>query len=365
MAASAAPGRGKPGVRPLWFSRCPVPSAFALAWRGGALEPGTGVPEGWRLQALQAVADRDVHQAHYDHRWPDLLRHGGNIPAIVARARGARTRVVALSYLWQAQKVLVLPSSPLHAPADLRGRRLHLTRRPAEFADHRYLSLRAIYEAALAEAGLSAHDVQWVIADRDDSYVDARARQRTHREGHDPVPQPTPGDGALALQALLRDEVDAVACAGPTALEWQAQLGLRCVFDAGADDTPAANNSQPLVFAISESLLRDQAALVEQVLLASLRAHADAASSRWGLARARRWVAAELAQPEHLVVEAFGQRFVDSLALGFNPAHVEALRRQVAYLHRQGAIAEPFDVDDWLDPGPLARAGQRLQTTLS
>ncbi|MES2493230.1 MAG: hypothetical protein V4579_08135 [Pseudomonadota bacterium] len=69
---------------------------------------------------LNAVAADPARQARH------LFREGGNIQALAARAAGAQTRVIGLTWIDERQAILVRPDTPVMEPADLKGLRFVL-----------------------------------------------------------------------------------------------------------------------------------------------------------------------------------------------------------------------------------------------
>jgi hypothetical protein len=51
----------------VWFTRCPVPTPFAIALQTGAISRAlSGAGLSWR--ALQESSDPDTHGSHFTHR---------------------------------------------------------------------------------------------------------------------------------------------------------------------------------------------------------------------------------------------------------------------------------------------------------
>ena len=81
MAPIFNPGRA---VDTLWYTRCPVPTAFSLAINLGYLDREFA-DDGIQIRSLQQVADRKVLESHFSHSLEDSFRYGGNIPPIWAK----------------------------------------------------------------------------------------------------------------------------------------------------------------------------------------------------------------------------------------------------------------------------------------
>lgn len=107
----------------LWFTRCPVPTASGIAYKLGWLQEEFA-RDGLPIDTLQEA--RQLGHHHYDHLLPGLFREGGNLPALAARAAGAPSRLVGLTWIEEWQTLLVRPDSNIRRPEDLRGKRLAL-----------------------------------------------------------------------------------------------------------------------------------------------------------------------------------------------------------------------------------------------
>lgn len=360
MSLHAAPVH--PSVPDVWFTRCQVPTAFALALQAG-LFSSDFPPAGPALRALQDAADPAIAQSHFTHSQPNSLRHGSNYPAIWAHANGADTRVVAMSSLRGAQTVLTLPDSGIASPADLKGKRLLVLRRPHEPVDYLYAVTLRIYEAALATAGLTLNDVQLVEHVLDRPFIADRITQRydTAQATKKPDAAQHYGQWRDLVYPLLRGEVDAITSGGGIGAASELLpflLGFRVVFDLASLPTERerANNSTPLVFAIKADLASRHPEIVDTLLLRALEAH-DLATRDPD--QAIRCIAREQSVPELLVKSAYGKNLAGNLALDINQEQLEALQDQIEFLHRKGLIAAPFDASEWVVTDHLERARTR------
>lgn len=335
----------------IWYTRCPVPTALGVAVRRGRLiERLAG--QDYALRSLQASADRATRLSHFTHTQDRSIRHGGNIPAIHARAHGAETRVVALSWTDTPHPVLALPHSGIRTAADLKGRRLALPRRLNDPVDFWRASALRTYEVALASAGLTLDDIELVDLPVERSYLD------------NPAPAVDAVVNRLAagadLQrtevfALLRGEVDAIYSQGSFTTEVTSFIGTQVVYDANthADPLERANNALPEVFTVSASLIAEDFEAVAILLAESILAADWARDNR---AEALRIVASEQRLSEEVVDVAYGPALTGQLGIDLSDARRAALARRKQDLLRHGFIDTDFDVDAWIDPRPLARA---------
>ncbi len=339
----------------LWYTRCPVPTAFSIALRNGWLEDEFAA-DGIEVNSLLKSTDRAVRESHFDHTLADSFRHGGNAPPIWARAKGNDVRLIGLSWTPQPQLLLALPESGIQTAADLKGKRLALPRRTRDSIDFWRSNSLQFYATALASVGLTLKDVQLVdiVVDRgfldesgapskDGSLWNAAQLRASQRE---------------EIAAILQGKVDVLASGGPRALENKALLGARVVHDISEQRERLAktSNSAPYTFTVSGQLLKQRPDLVARLLSRVLEA---AEWARTHHDEAVRVTAIELGVAEEFVEQAFGDQLSKQLEVNLTPENVEALRVRKDFLLEHGFLAADFDVDAWIDPAPLLEA-QRL-----
>jgi hypothetical protein len=143
---------------------------------------------------LNLVSSDPERQARY------LFREGGNIQALAARAMGAPTRVIGLTWIDERQAIMVRPDTRIMEPADLKGLRFALPgfARTRGESIARGMALHGI-KSALALGGLDLDDV------------------RTGRLARPPVEQPSATGMRrlwLGLEWLAAGRVDAVYVKG-------------------------------------------------------------------------------------------------------------------------------------------------------
>ena len=270
----------------LWYTRCPIPTAAGIAVQTGMLAEEFA-PDGIEVRSLSASASRRVHESHFDHTQPDSFRHGGNVPPIWSRSRGADTAVVALSWTDEYQSIIALPESGIAAPADLKGRRIGLPARVNDQIDfYRSMCLRGTLHA-LALAGLDERDVRFVKIPVEENYIGATSQSQTgqlwsgaHRARR----------SRAEAFALVRGEIDAVYTSGALGLFLRDFLGARDIVDLGFHADPAirCNNDQPTVLTVSGPLARERPAHVARFLGKCPRAAGPACAHRRDAARPRR-----------------------------------------------------------------------------
>src|SRR5690606_5408137 len=119
----------KATLNEIWFTRCPVPTATGIAYKLGWLTEEFARD---RIAVGTLQETRELARHHYDHDLPSLIREGGNILALAARAQGARTKLIGLTWIDEWQAILVRPDSGIAEPKDLKGKRLALP----QYIDH-------------------------------------------------------------------------------------------------------------------------------------------------------------------------------------------------------------------------------------
>lgn len=336
----------------LWYTRCPVPTGLGIAVQKGWLEESFS-SQCTRIQSLRESHDKAVRESHFDHTLQNSVRHGGNIPALWARAAGRDTRLLGLSWADETQLILTLPESGIRRVTDLKGRRFGLPRWDEVQIDFtRAQALRGL-ENALALEGLAVKDVEVVDYPVAGGFSDTPP---VSSGGATPVFSGSRGGSHLAeLVGLLRREVDAIFLKGASAAQLAHQFGLVTVIDTGAHPDPLirANNGTPRTLTVDQHLLDSHfdAAVrtVEQVRRAEAWAHAHPDETR-------RFLARETNSSEYWVRVAYGEDAHLRLHTDLAETSVRALQDFSEFLHRWQFLPAPVNVAEWIDPRPLEAA---------
>lgn len=333
----------------LWYTRCPVPTGLGIAIQQGWLEDAFKV-QGTKVESILESNDFATRESHFSHKVRNSVRHGGNIPAISARALGRDTRLLGLSWADETQLILASPESGIESIRDLEGRRFGLPNwKHVEIDFTRAQALRGL-ENALSLEGLSVGDVELVDQDIESHYSDEPAANvagtLAGRRGR---------NNNKEVVALLRGEVDAIFLKGAHGAQVAHQFGLTTVIDTGAHPEPLirANNGTPRTLAVDGHLLDNHfdaaVTIVEQVLRAEAWAQ-DHPSE------VRRYLARETNASEYWVSVAYGDDAQTRLRTDLAEQSLTALQDFTDFLHRWKFIPTSFDVRQWADARPLEAA---------
>ncbi|MCW2404617.1 ABC-type nitrate/sulfonate/bicarbonate transport system substrate-binding protein [Sphingobium sp. B1D7B] len=338
----------------LWYTRCPVPTGLGIAIQQGWLEEAFGA-QGTSLSSLLESNDFSKRESHFSHTVQNSVRHGGNIPAISAKARGRDTRVLGLSWADETQLILASPESSITSVRDLKGRRFALPNwKTVEIDFTRAQAVRGL-ENALRLEGLEVADVEIVDQDIETHYSDGQAQTVGGTLAWNGRSTSRARANNLELIALLRGEVDAIFLKGAHGAQVAHQFGLTTVIDTGIHPDPLvrANNGTPRTLAVDGHLVDNHfdaaVTIVEQVLRAEHWAQSHASD-------VRRYLARETNSSEYWVSTAYGSDAQTKLKTDLAEQSIVAIQDFTDFLHRWNFIPQSFDVRQWIDPRPLEAA---------
>jgi ABC-type nitrate/sulfonate/bicarbonate transport system substrate-binding protein len=334
----------------IWYTRCPVPTAFSIAVHLGWVEEAFR-REGIALRSLASSPDRAVRQSHFGHSQANSLRHGGNIPPLVSHAGGGDPRVVGLSRSGSAKLVLALPESGIRSTEDLKGKRLSLPRRLNDPIDFWRATIRHGFTVALESAGLSWQDAVAVDVPIKRAFVD----DATSRSGASDTLWDSRfvlGHQREEIVALLTGKVDAIFSHGSIAPIVRAITGARTVLDLDKlpDAAERVLNDDPATFTISGALIDARPDIAQRLVELVQRA---AEWARGHEDEAKRIIAAETGLPEDLLGQAYAPDVHARLDLDLSEQSLAALRLQHDRLLADGFIASVVDFATFVDPRPL------------
>jgi ABC-type nitrate/sulfonate/bicarbonate transport system substrate-binding protein len=278
------------------------------------------------------------------------------VPAIWAKATGADTRLIGLSWVTTPHPLITLASSGIRTVADLKGRRLAVAKRTRETAiDFWRATTIRIYETALATAGLTLADVKLVEIDVDRLHIDPEAikesRNRSLFNGRN-----RRGGHRESIAALIRGEVDVIPGQGTHGTDYLTFLGANVVFDVGRDvpdKVARANNAFPEALTVSGRLAAERPDLVARVVARVIEA------AEWAKTHHREtvtFIAREQGAAEDLVELTYGPELSQTFEVNLADDKVAAIASQKAFLLRTGFIPADFDLKAWIDHRPLALA---------
>ncbi|WP_206077463.1 ABC transporter substrate-binding protein [Massilia sp. HP4] len=322
----------------LWYSH-----------RGGATATGLAVSKGWlhaefdagatSLRSLEDAASRDIRLSYYHHGQTGLFREGGNVPALWARSEGQGAVVVGITWVDEYQGILVREGSGIEALADLKTKRLGLPLRRHALIDIHRASAQRGFTTALNVAGLDPRRARWA-----------------HIESPDfEFPQRDPGRD-IELEALRSGYVDAVFLRGAQGYAAARDPSLRVIADLNLLEDPLqrVNNGTPRPITVDRDFLARHPGIVRRYLGVLLRAGAWARGHPDEVGRL-----AALENPGYTaqdVTGALGPSLHRSLTPALDPIRLAGLAAQKEFLLDWGFIRRDFNIDDWIDPAPLAEA---------
>jgi len=345
----------------IWFTRCAgnarggVPTATGLAYQLGWLDDEFKA-DGITLRTLQEAGNEAQRHNHYDHRLTNLIREGGNLFAIPAKAQGAKTRLIGLTWIDEGQSIIVRPDSDIRSPKDLKGKRLALpalkaidiveNRRGRSIA--RYGSLHG-YKGALNSVGLTLDDVQLV------EVGDGKPEANRDASGSNL------GGFWEGLEPLLKGEVDGLYVKGASAADGARRHGL--VVGIDLDKLPErrfrVNNGTPRPITVHEDFLENHFDLLVRFLYQTLRAAEWAKTNLNGVYDL---LEKEIGASREGLQAAYRDGFHQTLAPDLSAERVELFRRQKNFQLVYGILDRDFDFDAWIDPRPLEEARKRLES---
>ncbi|MBM7060537.1 ABC transporter substrate-binding protein [Pseudomonas sp. UL073] len=344
----------------LWYTHSPVPTGLGIAVESGRLAQAFR-PFGTRIQALRESSDREVREAHFDHHLHNSVRHGGNIPAVWAKASGRATRVLGLSWSDEVQLIVTTADSGVSSIRDLKNRRFGLPKWANVQIDFtRAQAIRGL-ENALKLEGLQVSDVELVDYPYGGSYSDEPTR---HIHGA----QVTLGASRARkrnneLIGLLRGDIDAIFLKGAHGLQIADEFGLRVVADIGSHPDPLirANIGTPRTLTVDQQLLDNHFEAAVLILDTVLRAE------QWAWAHpeeTRRFLARELNTSEYWVANAYGDDAHLRLQTNLAERSIVALQDLTDFLERWEFIPRSFDVRAWIEPSPFEQLLEKVNVAI-
>jgi ABC-type nitrate/sulfonate/bicarbonate transport system substrate-binding protein len=341
-------------IQSIWYTRCPVPTPLGLAAHLGWLDQEF-THDGITVRSLQETQTASLRASHIDHTLEHSFRQGGSIPALWARAAGADTRVIALTWVDETQSIITTPESGIRSVKDLRGRRIGLPVREGERIDiFRAAALRG-FISALALEGLSLDDVGRI--DVPATSVRDGASFVASRETTFSNPSSVTSRRLYAAEAaaLVRGEVDAIYVKGSLGLETAYLIGARTVIDIGFHPDPKVriNNGSPRPVTVNAATLEERPDIVARFLARVLDVDGWARDHRQEVLA---YLGRETGSGEDWLRLAYGEHVHERFRTDLDEASIVALDDFKRFLVEWGFLAHDFDVRAWIDARALTLA---------
>jgi ABC-type nitrate/sulfonate/bicarbonate transport system substrate-binding protein len=282
--------------------------------------------------------------AHEDRFW---IRNAGHTPAIWGRAKGVDSRIVALAWLEGTYPVVTLTGSGIRTVADLKGKRLGLFRAKDALFDLQYGGQLRTYTETLSTAGLTLNDVELVTVWKEKFDATVKRTKDTKK-------QAAIESAREIADRLNRGEFDAIALS-QTAADVGAHTSIRVLYDVRHHPDFVARVHPGVLRSVlvSGPLLRERRDLVVRGLARLLQA-AD-----WAKAHTPAEVAAKLAEGYDVYPESLTSKYEnvsEGIQIDLSENKIAALKSQKDFLLQHGEITKDFDVEPWVDHGPLKEA---------
>jgi ABC-type nitrate/sulfonate/bicarbonate transport system substrate-binding protein len=319
-----------------------VPTVSALATHLGFLD-----------EEFASEFDIDVIVSRRDHPTPSDLKRGNGYwirdseltPAMKNRAAGSDSRLVALSFLETSSPVVTLTSSGIRSVADLKDKRLGILTTREGFRDLGYAQQLKVYTTALSTRGLTLHDIRFVPFERD------KPAPIAFRPQDEKIKTPLEVGRDIA-ERLQRHEFDAIAV--DSASDVAHHASIRILYDTleHPDYLARAHADTLRGIVVSGHVLRERRDLIVRVLARLLQA------AEWAKAH-----------PEDTAVALAGRFSInfdgltgkyknlsEGLQVNLGIEKILSLKAQKNFLLRHRLLPKDFDIDPWIDHGPLVEA---------
>lgn len=345
ITASESDGGANGATTELWYTRCGAATASALAIRKGFLQ-AEFAQGGTTLRSLRDSDSQALRNAHYHHGQTGLFREGGNIPPIWARAGGADTVVVAITWLDEYQGILVRADSDIRTPADLAGKRLAIPRHKHALIDFQRGAAQHGFATALSLAGLGKDDAR---------FIDIDVAERTGQ----PV-NPGGGQREAVIAALENGHVDAIFLRAAHGYRSAQAPNLRQLvnIDELADPIARVNNGTPRPVTVDRAYLERHPGIVARYLAVLLRTASWAERHPHDVATL---IGADNGADAAEVLAAHGADFHRSFTPQLSEAYIAGLEAQKNFLRDWGYLRADFDVRAWIVTEPLEQARRLVE----
>jgi sulfonate transport system substrate-binding protein len=320
----------------LWYTRCGVATASALAIRQGWLqEEFSGADT--ILHSLKESNSKDVRNSHYNHSQSGMFREGGNIPPIWAKAKGQDTVVIGITWLDEYQGILSRAGSGINKPADLQGKRVGIPLHEEALIDFQRGAAVHGFDTALKTVGLTLNDV---------TRVDVERGEGIHRS---------------EVAALESGDVDAIFVRFSRGYEWSLDEKFQEVININSlpDHLQRVNNGTPRVITVDRAFLDKNPDVVVRYLAVLLE------TAEWAKQHPQDVVQILQQENQGASLTAVEASHPEDVHLFFEPQliyeYVTGVEVQKNFLLEQGFLEQDFDVRGWIESWPLARAHKLVE----
>jgi ABC-type nitrate/sulfonate/bicarbonate transport system substrate-binding protein len=320
-----------------------LPTVSALATHLGLLDEELAT----ELDLDVILSRRDLPAVMRDPRRSDddWIRDAELTSAMRDRAAGSDSRLVALAFLEISSPVVTLTSSGIRSVADLKGKRLGILTTKDGVRDLGYAQQIKVYTTTLGTAGLTLHDVRFVPLEGEKPDLPAiRAKEKRIKTALE--------FGKDIAERLQRHEFDAIAV--DAASDVGHHVSVRILYDTveHPDSLARAHPDSLRGLVVSGHLLRERRDLVVRVLARLLQA-AD-----WAKARPKDTATAFAKSFTSNFDELTGRykNLSEGLQISLGIEKILSLQAHKNFLLRHRLISRDFDIDSWVDHGPLVEA---------
>lgn len=338
-----------PSRTPIYYTRCPVPTASGVAFQTGMFadafeDSGYVVPNIIEL----GPEHQDVH---YTHSIDMFIREGGVAPPVWARANGVDSVVLGITFMEEFQGVFVRADGPIETVADLAGHRLALPEWPRlVFNFWRFSALKGLTSA------LKVHDVPADAVEFVDIVEGWDPSERRNVNRYE-LKEPARCEYRRQLEALLSGDVDAIFGKGPEAglLQREAEGRIRLLYDVrtAPDFAERINNSTPRLLTTSRHVVDEHFDAVVRYTRTAIRA------ANWvqdNPAEARDLIARECSIDGAEIETYLEPNYRDKFLPRLDGKLLEAVEIVKSFLHQHRFIDRNFRLESWIDSRPLAQA---------
>jgi len=161
-------------------------------------------------------------EAHYTHSIASFFREGGEAPPLWARARGADSQLLGVTFMQELLGIFVRADDAAPSVVDLAGRRIGLPVWPSLVFDFWRFAAEKGFHSALARQGLRDTDVESI-----DVVENAESNRKHNGDNKDGDPGSLVYGYRRQLEALLEHRVDAIFGKGAEAAVLEREAGGR------------------------------------------------------------------------------------------------------------------------------------------